>query len=282
MILVRNAIADIAKIYVDGSFNLDKWKEYIAALNLDEDIFIDDMNETINSGSYTFAADYLPVLNDVYNSSRISETVNSFKLVTDDLQRKVIEKFNRSPNVQICLYLGLCNGAGWAIKIDDRQYILLGIEKIIELGWCDVNSMNGLIYHELGHIYHMQYGLLNREYEAADKYLWTLFCEGVAMYFEQLLLENTNYFHQDDKDAWLLWCDQNMAEIKNDFNDDLKNMNDTNQRYFGDWVEYRGRKDVGYYLGARFVQLMASRYTFDEMINFDIENVKSEWKNFNK
>ncbi len=68
-----------------------------------------------------------------------------------------------------------------------------------------------------------------------------------------------------------------MNRIRNDFNSDLINMTRENQRYFGDWVNYKGYPDVGYYLGARFVQWLNTKYQFEEMLNFDIKTVQLAW-----
>ena len=51
-------------------------------------------------------------------------------------------------------------------------------------------------------------------------------------------------------------------------------MSFANQRYFGDWINYNGYGDVGYYLGCRFVRYILSVYDFDEIISFDIDKVK--------
>lgn len=122
----------------------------------------------------------------------------------------------------------------------------------------------------------MQYGILARDYSGGDKFLWQLFTERIAMLFEQKLVKDDNFFHQD-AGGWLRWCDENIEIIKNDFNKDLPAMSCDNQRYFGDWVRYQGYGDVGYYLGSRFVQWINQRYQFDEMICFDIIKVKNEW-----
>ena len=46
--------------------------------------------------------------------------------------------------------------------------------------------MIGLMIHELGHVYQSQYGSLSyQENSMAEKFLWQLFTEGVAMVFEQ-------------------------------------------------------------------------------------------------
>lgn len=80
--------------------------------------------------------------------------------------------------------------------------ILLGIEKILELSWYDEDSMYGLIYHELGHIYHKQYGAFEQEgRNQSQNFIWQLFTEGIAMYFEQLLMNDLSYYHQN-KDGW--------------------------------------------------------------------------------
>lgn len=65
-----------------------------------------------------------------------------------------------------------------------------------------------------------------------------------------------------------------------DFQADLPVMNRFNQRYFGDWVDYCGRADVGYYLGARFVQDLCSRYDFGQLIRLEIEEVTREFFRF--
>ena len=45
------------------------------------------------------------------------------------------------------------------------------------------------------------------------------------------------------------------------------------QRYFGDWVEYDGHGDVGYYLGCCFVRFILRAEKFDALIGFDIDRV---------
>ena len=52
------------------------------------------------------------------------------------------------------------------------------------------------------------------------------------------------------------------------------NMTSNNQRYFGDWVTYKGQSDVGYYLGTKFVQFICKIYNFDDILSFDIEEVE--------
>ena len=158
--------------------------------------------------------------------------------------------------------------------------ILLGIEKMMELNWCSLDDMYGVIYHELGHVYQAQFGILKRTFDhGADTFLWQLFIEGVAMYFEQSLVGKADYYHQD-KGGWKTWCDNHLEQIKADFTRDLKEMTFANQRYFGDWAVYNGHHDVGYYLGCQFVRHILSVYELDEIICFDIDMVKDSYKQF--
>ena len=100
------------------------------------------------------------------------------------------------------------------------------------------------------------------------------------MYFEQTLVGDPNYYHQD-RDDWKKWCDDHFEEIKEDFGRDLKTMTFSNQCYFGDWVKYKGRGDVGYYLGCQFVRYILSWYKFDEIICFDMDRVTQLYQQFN-
>lgn len=52
------------------------------------------------------------------------------------------------------------------------------------------------------------------------------------------------------------------------------------QRYFGDWCNYYGFCDVGYYLGIMFIRSLLKIYEFDEIINFDIDFIDHLYCNY--
>jgi HAD hydrolase, family IA, variant 3 len=279
---IINTINQISNVYSNGSFDIKKWKEYINSINPKiEELCISDMKETIDNGLYTFEKDFLPILNLVMNEqNKLEELSSNFNIVTKNLEDKIISKFGKSIDVEIVLYIGVCNGAGWVVTIDGKTYCFLGIEKILELNWYDIDSLYGLIYHELGHVYQNQYGVLERDLDNnKHHFLWQLFTEGIAMHFEQTLIGDYKYFHQD-KGGWKNWCDSNLNQIKIDFYNDLDNMTSNNQRYFGDWVTYEEHSDVGYYLGTKFVQFICNIYKFDDILSFDIEDVERLYINF--
>lgn len=279
---IINTYPAILQAYEESVFNFQNWKTYIdSALPGASSLLISDVRECLQRGNVSWKKDYLPVLNAVAQNAELRKKVHdSFCRATENLEQSIHDKFGKKLEVDIVLYLGLCNGAGWATEYQGRKVVLLGIEKIMELNWCGIDDMHGLIYHELGHIYQAQYGILKRAFDNnADSFLWQMFTEGIAMYFEQTLLGDSDYYHQD-KDGWKKWCDDHQKEIKADFSRDLKTMTFANQRYFGDWVKYNGHSDVGYYLGGHFVRYILSEYKFDEIIRFDIDTVVKLFNRF--
>ncbi|MCM1254286.1 MAG: hypothetical protein NC321_15825 [Clostridium sp.] len=272
----------ILTAYSGTTFSFAKWKSYIdSALPGVFQTLVSDARKCLETDKVCWETDYLPVLNHVAYDDELRKTAHaSFCKATENLEHAIYVQFCKKIDVDIIFYLGLCNGAGWVTEYHGHNAILLGIEKIMELNWCSLDDMYGLIYHELGHVYQGQYGILKRTFDNnADSFLWQLFTEGVAMYFEQSLVGNADYYHQD-KNGWKTWCDNHLEQIKADFSRDMKTMTFANQRYFGDWVMYDGHCDVGYYLGCRFVRCILSMYELDEIICFDIDRVKELFQQF--
>ena len=267
----------------NGIFDDKKWGTYIdKSVPGARKICEMDKQECIEAG-FSWEKDFLPVLNAVYTDEESrNKAIKSFHVVTDHLNEKIIEKFGRTVDTNLVLYLGLCNGAGWVTRINNEPTVLLGIEKIIELKWYDADSMNGLIIHELGHVYQDQYGVLHRQFETLqERFLWQLFTEGIAMVFEQEVVGENGYFHQYDYN-WRNWCHEHITHIKQSFYKDLPTMTNENQRYFGDWVSFEGYGDTGYYLGTDFVRFVLATSSFDDVINFDINIVKREFECYMK
>jgi hypothetical protein len=270
------AIEQIEKIYVNKTFSIDKWKSYIELVIPNaSSMFLEDIKD------YDFNSKCLPILNNVFlNRSKIVKIGELFDQITQNLESNINSHFQRFLDVEIILYLGLCNGAGWVTDINGQTKVLLGIEKIIELNWDNMNQMIGLIYHELGHVYQKQFGILERTFNnLSDQFLWQLFTEGVAMYFEQILVGDFSYYHQDDG-KWKKYYDYQLFHLKEDFIRDLETMNNQNQRYFGDWVLYNNYSDAGYYLGAKLIQFICKYIDFNEVISFSIDEVKHYYQSF--
>lgn len=284
MIKIIDTYPTMPEAFEDKIFQFDQWEKYINSVYPNvAALFIADMEKCIAAGNATWENDYLPVLNTVVCSDELRELAHeSFCKATEGLEQKVFDIFGKSLDADIVFYLGLCNGAGWVKQYNGRTVVFLGIEKIMELHWCGMDDMYGLIYHELGHVYHGQYGIIDRKFDSdAESFLWQLFKEGIAMYFEQALVGDPDYYHED-KGGWKEWCDTHFEDIKRDFTCDLKTMTFATQRYFGDWVSYQGHSDVGYYLGCKFVRFILSGYDFDDIISFDIDKVTELYRQFTR
>ena len=278
---IINTYTDIESVFDIEHFNIEKWKIYIdKSIPGAKKLCIDDMQECLDAG-YSWQKDFLPVLDYVKeNPDMCKEAINSFQAVTSNLDEIITQIFSRTVQVNVILYIGLCNGAGWVTEINGTTAVLLGLEKILELGWGNIDDMTGLIVHELGHVYQSQYGILHEKTDNfADEYLWQLFTEGVAMVFEQKVVENDEYDDQD-KNGWKSWCDCNIKMIKQSFYEDLVTMTNKNQRYFGDWVNFEGYGDVGYYLGTKFVRFLLQNDEFDNVITYNLRKVKNEYIRF--
>ena len=152
-----------------------------------------------------------------YSFTPLVENVHTDRKLTKDLDAAIACRFHKTLDADLVLYLGLCNGAGWVTTVSGKTTILFGIEKIMELNWQDPGSMTGLIYHELGHVYQAQYGVLNRDGGSLeDQFLWQLFTEGIAMVFEQELVGDPDSFHQYNA-GWKRWCRSHLDLIKRSF-----------------------------------------------------------------
>ena len=255
-----NTCDRIKTVFAD-SFSIEKWRKYAKEISAE----LADKCEK-DAKNYDFNKDILPVIEAALNEEKLDFVSRNFQTVIDKLNDNLTKLFDKEPDINIILYLGLCNGAGWATTLDGNNTVLLGIEKIIELGWGDETNMRALILHEIGHLWHKFNGNLHiPEYTKRRKGIAQLYCEGVAMVCEHILCGDDEFYHQN-KDGWLSWCYENESEIKQEYLRRL-NENESVQDFFGDWCSYKGRSDVGYFLGCRFVRYLMKSYSLKEIAN---------------
>lgn len=257
---------------MSGNFDLGLWEEYAERISR-------DLAEKCkhDSNAYDFYKDIMPVLNAAINSHEKLEVAhNSFVKATYGLGEKIEAAVGIELHVDVLFYIGLCNGAGWATNLGGKPAVLLGVEKIMELGWYDFKAMAALIHHELGHIWHYAAGDISEE--AIETPMMQLYSEGIAMYFEQLILGDFNYYHQD-KDGWQKWCNGNIDALNTEY---LRRLDagESVQDFYGDWCSYQGHSDIGYFLGCEFVKNLAKKYTLDELAKLDEEVVYKEFKGY--
>ncbi|HBC85747.1 MAG TPA: hypothetical protein DCZ94_02205 [Lentisphaeria bacterium] len=260
-----------------NGFNMSIWECYAAQISklLPQKLLND-------SCSYNFNQEVLPIVQQALNNTnKLEETHNSFLSATQTLQQRFTGVFGTDLQADIILYLGLCNGAGWATTLDGKKAVLLGVEKIIELDWCNEKRMASLIYHELGHLWHDMAGTPHPGLtKQGEKSIWQLFREGIAMYCEQLLCGDFSYYHQDIN-GWRNWCESNKIVLSNEY---LRRVDagESTQDFFGDWCSVLGHSDVGYYLGCEFVKWLVKKYSLIALANMGIDVVSIELHKFLK
>lgn len=268
-----NTCDKIKSVFANG-FDIELWRKYASEISKE----LPSKCENDAKG-YDFEKEVLPVLNLALNNEKIDFVSKNFQSVIKTLNSNLNKLFDKEPDINIVLYLGLCNGAGWATTLDGKNTVLLGIEKIIELGWGDETNMRALILHEIGHLWHKLNGNLHiPEYTKRRKGIAQLYCEGVAMVCEHILCGDDEFYHQD-KNGWLNWCYENENDIKKEY---LRRLNEKEsvQDFFGDWCSYNGRSDVGYFLGCRFVRFLMKANSLKEIANMKYRVLNKAFKEF--
>ncbi len=259
MINIIDSYSEILKM-TEKPFDMERWKKYCNSIS--PEITKKCLKD---SAEFNFNAQCLTVLNNALSKlSDLNETHEQFLLLTNELDSKAKKCFNCEINADIVFYIGLCNGAGWATKINKKPTILIGAEKILELNWQDKISMAGLIYHELGHLLHFQ----NRtriSFKGTNSAIWQLYTEGMAMFAEQNLIGNPSFFHQYDE-KWLSWCKNNEKRMMNEYLKRIKE-NKSIQDFFGDWHNIEGYSDVGYYLGSAIIKRLSINKSYKQLCN---------------
>lgn len=239
-----------------SGFDLERWYTYGAG------IFPALPQMCIQSSEeYCFDTQVLPViLQALASKDKLEQAHYSFITATDDLSQRFEALFGMSLDTTIVFYLGLCNGAGWVTRVEQCPTILLGVEKIIELNWHTPSIMQGLIYHELGHIWHSSVGSMEQKPEGAKQQaVWQLYVEGVACQCEQLLAGHADQYHFGSA-QWLAWCKRNETQLVQEYWRRIQ-AGESVQDFFGDWCSYQNHSNVGYYLGTCFVRWLIKRST---------------------
>ncbi len=270
---IINTCDIIKSVFADG-FDMTVWRKYAGEISKELPSKCEN-----DAKEYDFKKDVLPVLESALNADKIDFVSKSFQIVVDTLNANLSKLFDTEPDINIILYLGLCNGAGWATTLDGKNTVLLGIEKIIELDWGDETNMRALILHEIGHLWHKMNGhLYIPDFTKRRKAIQQLYQEGVAMVCEHILCGDNDFYHQD-KDGWLDWCRENETEIKREYLRRIEAKISV-QDFFGDWCSYNGYSDVGYFLGCRFIEHLMKSYSLKDIASMNYKRLDQYFSDY--
>ena len=249
---------------VNKSFSLETWKDYADSISpfLYEKCYSD-------ASEYDFEEDVAPVLNGMlYNRfERIESAHQTLSGIYQGLPARISALFSGEINIDIVYYLGLCNGAGWATTLGGKKTVLLGAEKIAELGWHEPDTMGDLVCHELAHLIHFE---LRSDIVEPIKQVWQLYSEGFAVRYSQTLYKE-GYYHQN-QNGWLNFCIGNLPEIKKEYLNRIKS-NQSTSDFFGDWNQFMGVSNIGYYLGGEFVRTLGKSLSASEIASLSPEDI---------
>lgn len=222
-----------------------------------------------DAASYDMERDVMPVLRYALGEgfTRVKAAHEALSKIAGWLPEKMtaLAKIDFEP--RIVFYLGLCNGAGWACELDGVPAILLGAEKIAELGWHEPDTMADLICHELVHLIH--FGLRGQS-DQPEQAVWQLYTEGMATRYSQRLYKE-NYYHMD-QGGWLAFGRGHLAQIKADYRRRWLSGEGT-AAFFGDWHQVMGHSNLGYFLGCEWVRSLETRMSFTDIARLTSEEL---------
>lgn len=166
---------------------------------------------------------------------------------------QTFEKFSFKPDMVCLIYVGIGCGAGWVTTYENKPAILFGLENIAECHWSNINSITGLIAHELGHVIHATWRTQAGKPDENGAW-WQLFTEGFAQRCEHLILEQDTWPEKvNANNDWVSWCYSNQAYLASEFLRCVVDGKDI-KPFFGSWYNIDGYSQCGYFLGHQAIK----------------------------
>jgi uncharacterized protein YjaZ len=212
---------------------------------------------------------------------KMIEAYNNIRNVIEDINKKSYELFNLDLDINIVLYSGLCNSAGWVDEYDGKRAILYGIEKIAELNWHKVDDIKSLLAHELCHVIHFEIrgknNIIDDPKSNYEEGIWRLYTEGFAQFYQIKLTQQEN----DPRGIeWIKSCNENINQLKKLYIKALHNKEKGTNDFYGDWWKVIGISDTGYYLGQEFIKLLSKKYSLQKVSTLKFNEIEKELLNF--
>jgi hypothetical protein len=210
--------------------------------------------------------------------SKMKEAYSNILLILNDINEKVKMVFGLNLDINIVLYTGLCNSAGWVDFYDGKRAVLFGIDKIAELDWHTIEKLEPLAAHELCHVIHFRLrgedNLPNAvERNNYNKGIWRIYEEGFAQYFQNKLL--LNEIDSRGKE-WTLKCKENKNELKKLYLKALQDEKTGVRNFFGDWFRVLGISDAGYFLGSELIKRLNKKYDIELVAKLPFSDIRDE------
>ncbi len=215
---------------------------------------------------------------------KMIEGYNNLLKLLKGMDEKVKDIFHVDIDINIVIYSGLLNSAGWVDKYEGKRAMLFGIDKIAELGWQHEDKIKALICHELCHVAHFQIRSESNlpEHVEHSKYnegIWNIYEEGFAQYFQQVLGESS----VDSRgEQWNIECEKIEEQLKEEYIKALEDKEKGTRDFYGDWFKVLGISDVGYFLGSKLIANLSRRYTIEDIAFMEFDLIEKEVLKFLK
>ena len=190
---------------------------------------------------------------------------NNLRAIIPSIHKNACNFFDLNPNITAVIYVGIGCGAGWSTKLKSESALLFGLENIAECGWSDSRSLEGLVSHELGHLFHEKIRE-NSNLPYRDGPFWRLYKEGVAKWSEFKLLSRESWYEARglNESGWLDWCRKNEGWLAEVFLRKVEKEKSV-APFFGFWYDLKGWRQTGYFLAYEIVTSLISSCNFPEL-----------------
>ena len=194
------------------------------------------------------------------------------------IYKRACDFFELRPSITAVIYVGTGCGAGWSTTLEGKPALLFGLENIAESGWSDSRSLEGLVTHELGHLFHERIRQ-NSKLSIKDGPFWRLYKEGVAKWSEFGILDRESWYEAKglNDPGWLDWCRENKSWLAEEFLLRVEKEKSVDQ-FFGSWYDLWGWKQTGYFLGYEAITNLTSSHNLTKLDIFKIANPSEQMK----
>ncbi|MFH1231062.1 MAG: hypothetical protein V1709_06140 [Planctomycetota bacterium] len=205
---------------------------------------------------------------------RMQEAKKNILAVCESVCERFQQTLNSNFEIIFVIYVGIGCGAGWATHYEGLPACLLGLENIVDCGWQSKDKLRGLITHELGHLIHTTWRKKKHELEpTGDNPLFQLYSEGFATRCERMILGNKVLWHNAPDKNWFAWCMQHKDWLAKEYLRRIEK-NKPVRDFFGSWLDIKGKKYTGYFLGHEFICEMQKKNSLKKIALFNIREIR--------
>lgn len=246
--MIKNYFNDFSPKSFEPDDLLEEWLAYMSHYPLLKTYCIEDYSKDWQkiATEKVFTYDRLSFI-------RMKEVGFLLEEIIQHIQSKAKEFFDckNIDDIDWIIYHGLGNGAGGYTSLGDKNVILFGLEKILDLEWDKDKKLNDLVAHEYSHYIHetIRASSLESHQDFKTDMIYRLYVEGLATFGESIM-----YGRHKSMPDWYDQCLKKEKLLKVKFKRLLNNEKKDILHFFGDWYPVENLIEAGYFLGLRMIE----------------------------